>query len=211
MEQFEQWLHGVLKGKAPGQAAPVESQSPVKPKVQVIAEPKPVPSGFGQKKGLVSIAAAMGLIGIILLIMQFNTKPASVKNPSQPIATTSTQQPPAQIPKEVKPSEVEIQQWIKNGYAYFSGEGVQQDYKQAFEWFKKAAEQGNVEAQNWVGVMYGKGKGTSRDEQTAVYWYLKAAEQGNPKAAFNLGVRYSEGHGVSVDHSESDHWFRVGG
>ncbi len=91
MEQFEQWLHGVLEGKALGQAASVEPQHQVKQKVQVIAEPKPVSSSFGQKKGMVAIAAVMGLIGVILLITQINTKPASVINPSQPIATTSAQ------------------------------------------------------------------------------------------------------------------------
>ena len=37
---------------------------------------------------------------------------------------------------------------------YTNGEGVLQDYKQAFKWFTKAAEQGEALAQFNVGVMY---------------------------------------------------------
>ena len=33
------------------------------------------------------------------------------------------------------------------GIAYYEGEGVEQDYKQAVEWWKKSAEQGNAVAQ----------------------------------------------------------------
>jgi len=208
MEQFEQYLHGIAEGKSPVQVAPDQSHEPVKPEVKVIAEPKPVSSDYKQKKALLALAAAMGLIGAILLITQMNSKPESVNNPSQQLATTSANQIPVQMPQEIKPSEAEIQQWISNGNAYFSGEGVQQDYKQALYWFQKAAEQGNAAAQNYLGVMYDQGSGVPKDSTEAVRWYRKAAEQGYAVAQFNLGWMYDEGRGVHQDNVQAAYWYR---
>ena len=40
------------------------------------------------------------------------------------------------------------------GFKYYMGKGVEQDYAKAFEWYLKAASQGNVEAQNNLGELY---------------------------------------------------------
>ncbi|GHT72265.1 hypothetical protein AGMMS49950_10680 [Endomicrobiia bacterium] len=37
---------------------------------------------------------------------------------------------------------------FKLGVIYLKGDGVKQDYKKAFKWYKKSAEQGNARAQN---------------------------------------------------------------
>lgn len=50
--------------------------------------------------------------------------------------------------KEYAPAQGQL------GYMYIVGEGVSQDYKKAFEWFSKSAEQGNVYAQFYLGNMY---------------------------------------------------------
>ena len=74
------------------------------------------------------------------------------------------------------------------GLKYYNGRvNVDVDYKKAFEWYQKAAEQGHVKAQNNLGLMYQTGQGTSKDIQKAIYWYEKAVEQGNVKAHVNLG------------------------
>ena len=39
------------------------------------------------------------------------------------------------------------------GRMYFKGEGTQKNVKQAFNWFKKAAEQGHAEAKRIIGVL----------------------------------------------------------
>ena len=44
-----------------------------------------------------------------------------------------------------------------------NGRGVVQDYVEAVKWYRKAAEQGNAEAQYNLGVMYYKGKGIPQD------------------------------------------------
>ena len=67
------------------------------------------------------------------------------------------------------------------------------------EALKKAAEQGDVEAQISLGIMYTKGKGVPVDIAQTVYWFRKAAEQGDAKAQFSLGVMYALGEGVPED------------
>jgi TPR repeat protein len=53
-----------------------------------------------------------------------------------------------------------------------------------------AAEQGDAEAQNSLGVFYSFGIGVDRDEREAVKWFLKAAEQGHSDAQHRLGQAY---------------------
>jgi hypothetical protein len=69
---------------------------------------------------------------------------------------------------------------------YVNGEGVEKDMNQAVELFKKAAEQGHVDAQNNLGAMYFTGEGVNRDEKEAIKWFEKAASQGNSDAQANL-------------------------
>jgi len=61
---------------------------------------------------------------------------------------------------------------------YAFGQGVPQDDKEAVKWYKLAAKQGNLRAQNNLGFMYEMGKGVSQDYKTAHKWYTSAANQG---------------------------------
>ena len=61
---------------------------------------------------------------------------------------------------------------------YDEGQGVTQDDKAAFEWFKKAAEQGYAKAQNSLGVMYSEGQGVTQDDKVAFMWYQKGQNKG---------------------------------
>jgi TPR repeat protein len=63
---------------------------------------------------------------------------------------------------------------------------VPQDAAKAVELFKQAADQGNVDAQNNLGVMYYSGEGVPRDSDKAKEWFTKAAAQGNEDAKANL-------------------------
>ncbi len=68
------------------------------------------------------------------------------------------------------------------------------------EWFRKAAEQGNVEAQLQLASCYGTGEGVAnKDHSEAVKWYRKAAEQGNAEGQCGLGSYYKIGLGVPKD------------
>jgi uncharacterized protein len=77
---------------------------------------------------------------------------------------------------------------------------------QAFEWCRRAAEQGDPAAQNALGLMYEDGWGTDPDHKQAFDWYQKAAERGLPQAQTNLSRMYSEGRGVARDLIKDDLW-----
>lgn len=71
-----------------------------------------------------------------------------------------------------------------------------QDYKAAAARNRKAAEQGDANAQNNLGEMYQNGQGVIQDYKEAVTWYRKAAGQGHASAQNNLGGMYKTGQGV---------------
>lgn len=59
----------------------------------------------------------------------------------------------------------------------------------AVEWYLKAAEKGNQEAQYWMGVYFDKGHGVYFHKHSlgdALKWYRKAAEQGHVGAKQRL-------------------------
>lgn len=84
-----------------------------------------------------------------------------------------------------------------------NSDGVPQDYTEAVKW-TKAAEQGDAQAQTWLGAMYYDGK----DYKEAVKWLTKAAEQGDPKAQFWLGKIYEDGKGVIENYTEAIKWYK---
>ncbi len=85
---------------------------------------------------------------------------------------------------------------------------VEPDDADAVRWYRKAAEQGNAEAQKNLGFMYQEGRGVAQDHAEAVRWYLKAAEQGDPDAQYAVATAYYGGYGVPRNYIESAQWFR---
>ncbi len=77
-----------------------------------------------------------------------------------------------------------------------------------FQEIKARAEEGDAEAQAYLGFMYELGRGATKDEAEAVRWFRKAADQGHARAQFNLGVRYELGRGVAKDDAEAVKWYR---
>jgi len=55
---------------------------------------------------------------------------------------------------------------------------------------RKAAEQGDAQAQNMLGGYYLSGSGVKKDYYEGLLWLHKAAEQGLPVAQYNLGLCY---------------------
>lgn len=75
--------------------------------------------------------------------------------------------------------------------------------------YKKAAEMGCAEAQNYLGYWYENGKnGLDVDYQEAFRWYKKAAEQGYDLAQINIGYLYDNGLGVKENKREAVKWFK---
>ena len=84
-----------------------------------------------------------------------------------------------------------------------------QNDTQAVQWYRRAAEQGDAQAQHDLGFMYDLGRGVPQDYEQAVKWYRHAAQQGDTQAQNNLGVMYENGHGVSQDRVQAYKWYEL--
>ena len=75
---------------------------------------------------------------------------------------------------------------------YSKGEGVPQDYKEAASLYRKAAEQGNPDAQANLGIMYGTGQGVLQDNLLAHMWYNIGSANGDEIGAKNRHLKAEE-------------------
>lgn len=73
----------------------------------------------------------------------------------------------------------------------------------ALSHFRAAAEQGNVNAQYYTGLMYANGEGTEQNYAEAAKWYQKAAAHDHPDALVQLARLYVTGSGVEADASKA--------
>ncbi|BAW80556.1 Sel1 domain-containing protein repeat-containing protein [Candidatus Nitrosoglobus terrae] len=83
-----------------------------------------------------------------------------------------------------------------------------QDYDVAFKEFMPLAEEGNMTAEYYVGLMYANGYGLPRDPTEAKRWFDKFSKQFGVDAEFNLGVMYHQGKGVPQDYKIAINWFK---
>jgi hypothetical protein len=84
-----------------------------------------------------------------------------------------------------------------NGRLIIGGYGVMEN-------LKRAAEQGNADAQCDLGNLYcDRG-----DYGEAIKWYTMAAKQNHARAIFNLGSRYYHGQGVPQDFAKTAEYYQ---
>jgi uncharacterized protein len=81
------------------------------------------------------------------------------------------------------------------------------DFATALREWRPLAEQGNADAQSFLGAMYHEGEGLPQDFTEAVRWYRLAAVQGDAFAQHNLGFMYAKGQGVAQDEREAAGWY----
>jgi hypothetical protein len=88
----------------------------------------------------------------------------------------------------LEPYAKKLQPYIQYrlGKMYSYGQGTEQDYVQAFNWFSKSAITGNQYAQFSLGSLYYYGNGVEKDLGKAFYWYEKSADQGNAYACYSI-------------------------
>ena len=101
-------------------------------------------------------------------------------------------------------AEEEARENCNTGLKYFR-EG---SYKKALEFYLKAANQGNVSAQNNLAMMYSNGIGVKPSDEEAVKWFCKAAMQGGPSEQYKIGVNYFRGSDCfPQSYEEAAKWF----
>ena len=97
--------------------------------------------------------------------------------------------------------------------------GIDQDSKQALQWYLKAAspdlngtnsdKKGYASAQQNVGTIYLVGDGVQKNSKEAFKWFKMAAAQGNVESQFYLGLLYYNGEAVTKDVKEAFKWFKM--
>jgi uncharacterized protein len=91
---------------------------------------------------------------------------------------------PEMTPAPLDYGDAEVQ--FGMGLKFARGAGVPADYRQAAEWYRKAAEQRHSLAQFNLGIMYASGQGVKRDHTESAMWFGKAAHQGDAGAQSSL-------------------------
>lgn len=69
----------------------------------------------------------------------------------------------------------------------------------SFKLLLEKAKQGDVDAQNKVGIAYSEADGVRANQKKAVYWFRKSAESGYAIGTCNLALHYLQGWGVRKD------------
>jgi uncharacterized protein len=99
--------------------------------------------------------------------------------------------------------------WLK---VYFRPKAEALDskvYAEAMPWFRKAADQGNDDAQLEMGWFHEHGRGVPQGYTEAMRWYRMASDQENHNAQNLIGALYVNGFGVPLDDPEqASLWFR---
>jgi len=86
--------------------------------------------------------------------------------------------------------------------------GLPKDPAAALIWYRRAANDGDLDATTEVARCYYYGIGTRQNRPKAVEWYRKAAERGNMEAQYALGRAYELGEGVEPNVEEAVRWYK---
>ncbi len=94
------------------------------------------------------------------------------------------------------------------GAAYHFGgvPGGAKDLSKAVGWYRRAAENGEPQAQAMLATLYQRGEGVAQSDAEAAKWFEKAALQGLPIAQAELSRMYAEGIGVNKDDAKAAYW-----
>ena len=93
------------------------------------------------------------------------------------------------------------------GLMALQGDGMQQNYAEAINWFHAAAKQGHTGAELNLGLLYKSGRGVLQDFSRAAEWFQKAAAKDNPEAEYHLASLYKIGQGVKHDMKQAYAWY----
>jgi len=83
------------------------------------------------------------------------------------------------------------------------------DYATAYRLWGPVADQGDPDAQFYLGFINEYGQGVPRNDVEANRWYRKAADQDHALAQFTLGNLYANGEGSPRSDSEAARWYRL--
>lgn len=91
---------------------------------------------------------------------------------------------------------------------YASGTDVALDYREAMQWFLRAADRGDVRAQGKVAAAFWEGKGEPQDYSKAYFWALLAQAGGDElsrQIVISSAARMSPAQ-IAAEQKEADEW-----
>lgn len=94
------------------------------------------------------------------------------------------------------------------GKMFALGYGTEQNYTEAFKWFKKSATAGNKFAQYSLGSLYYYGNGTVQNYEKAFEWFKKSADNGNIYACYETAKMLRDGIGTVKKQEQADVYFK---
>ena len=93
----------------------------------------------------------------------------------------------------------DVESQFNLGQFYYHGFGVTLDKREAYKWFRRAADNGHSMAEYSVCVAFNLGEGVTADQSEAARWFEKSVQSGGPSkvdALCNLGRAHYFGRGV---------------
>ena len=106
---------------------------------------------------------------------------------------------------EENPTDAYSQSVKGFGYQWFEPK----DIDKACMWHEMAANQGEPDSQNELGVIYSEGPEEKRDLSRAAFWTRKGAESNHPAAQVRLAKMYASGTGLEESHSMAYRWAMI--
>ncbi len=81
------------------------------------------------------------------------------------------------------------------------------DFETAFNLWAPLAENGDADAQNYLGILYYLGFGIQKDYKKALEWYERSARAGHADAQRNYGDMINFGRGMQKDNYKAYKWY----
>lgn len=93
------------------------------------------------------------------------------------------------------------------GIMYYTGRGVEQNYRKAVEYYEKAADKLSSYGLCNLGYCYYYGRDVAIDYEKAYTCFSQASFFGNPNAMYKLGDMYYDGLYVDEDKNAAFYWY----
>ena len=83
-------------------------------------------------------------------------------------------------------------------------------FNEAMQLLRPAANAGNADAEELIGILYAMGLGVDRDDRRAFEWYLRSAMKGHAGAQSGIGWYYEVGRGLpAIDLVRAYMWYTL--
>jgi uncharacterized protein len=140
-------------------------------------------------------------LAIFCLVSTFSSATSPCPQRESPRANIKTDRELLQVLRAAADGDRDAQ--FRTGLRYETGCGLPQNFAQAAQWYRKAAENGHPAGQNNLGRLYLLGVGVRQSDAEAMKWYLRAASEGFAPAQGRVPGDASTG-----DESLALKWYR---